>query len=256
MKRTQFIIPILLLLASCFQEEASTFHEGNLWKITSKNGTESYIFGTVHLYPRSELKLSENAIAILTECSTLALERDVTNTFEQQKFMDFEMPKILTESYKVIISEYGNELVTMENQLIKTAKDNGIRITGLETTDEILRILTNLNEIEIPQANFEKDKMLQAYQQSLKMYKKEQIKSFKDSLIFQMPKRMTKLIVDQRNRNWIDDLVGLVENEPAFIAVGMGHLGGEQGLLQLLAAKGYKPIRMEIKNKPPNTVYN
>ncbi|WP_340066174.1 TraB/GumN family protein [Ascidiimonas aurantiaca] len=246
MKKTKFLILILLLVVSCFQMNNDEFTVGNLWKITSINGTESYIFGTIHLYPKGELELSEKVLLKLKKCNILALERDVTNKSEQKKFMDFEMPKFFTESYQVVITEYGNELVGMENQLIEVARDQGIKITGLESTEEILHIMIDLNQIEIPQTHFEKDKMLQVYRQSLEMYKREQIKIFKDSLYEQIPKRITELTVDQRNVNWFGNIVNLIEKEPTFIAVGMGHLGGRSGLLNLLAQKGYKLNRVKI----------
>lgn len=43
----------------------------------------------------------------------------------------------------------------------------------------------------------------------------------------------------KRNKNWIPKLVNILENETAFIAVGAGHLGGEQGVINLLRAEGY-----------------
>ena len=246
MKKTKFLPLILLLAVSCFQMNNDDFTVGNLWRVTSINGTESYIFGTVHLYPEGELEISEDVFVKLKECSLLALERDVTNESEQKKFMDFEMPKFFTESYRVLISEYGDKLVGMENQLIEVAREQGIKITGLESTEEILQIMIDLSQIEIPQTHFEKDKTLQVYRQSLEMYKKEQIKIFKDSLNVQLPKRITELTVDQRNENWFGDVLNLIEKEPTFIAVGMGHLGGRSGLLNLLAQKGYKLKRVKI----------
>lgn len=227
-----------------------------MWKITTECGIDSYIFGTVHLYPKKELELPANAVSRLKMCKILALERDITDESEQQEFTDFEMPAYFTENYRALFTEYGNELVSMESQLIKIANENGIKISGLEPTDEILGIMVDLGKIEIPQTEFEKDKIVQVYQQTLEMYKAEQIRLFKDSLISQMPRAMVELIVDKRNENWLEDIMILIEREPTFIAVGMGHLGREGGLLSLLAEKGYQLTKVEIKNTPPNTVYN
>nr|WP_298997376.1 TraB/GumN family protein [uncultured Allomuricauda sp.] len=256
MKKLLLLTLIFFTLNSCFLEDKSDFEAGNLWKMTLKNGKESYIFGTVHLYPKNELEIPELVVAKLKECEMLALERDITDKSEQQKFMDFEMPAYFTENYKALINEYGNELVSMESQLIRIANENRIKISGLESTDEILDIMTDLAKIEIPKTDFQKDKIIQVYEQTLGMYKSEQIRSFKDSLQSQMPRAVTELTVDKRNKNWLGDIINLVEKQPTFIAVGMGHLGGDGGLLSLLAEKGYKLNAVDIKNTSPNKVYN
>jgi uncharacterized protein YbaP (TraB family) len=66
------------------------------------------------------------------------------------------------------------------------------------------------------------------------MYKDEQIKVFKDSLRTQMGEKTTDIIVDQRNVNWFKDITILIEKDQTFVAVGFGHIGGQNGLLTLL----------------------
>lgn len=43
----------------------------------------------------------------------------------------------------------------------------------------------------------------------------------------------------QRNRNWIPVMIRLMETRTCFFAVGAGHLGGENGVIQLLKNAGY-----------------
>lgn len=47
-------------------------------------------------------------------------------------------------------------------------------------------------------------------------------------------------LLDERNRNWVDILPTMMAEKPVFIAVGAGHLGGKQGVIRLLRAKGYR----------------
>jgi uncharacterized protein YbaP (TraB family) len=48
-------------------------------------------------------------------------------------------------------------------------------------------------------------------------------------------------LYSDRNRGMADKIVGLLEgSEPAFVAVGAGHLLGNTGLVELLQAKGYR----------------
>ena len=46
--------------------------------------------------------------------------------------------------------------------------------------------------------------------------------------------------LDDRNGNWIPQLLPLLDNGNAFIAVGALHLPGDKGLLSLLEAEGYQ----------------
>ncbi|WP_145858554.1 TraB/GumN family protein [Pedobacter suwonensis] len=54
---------------------------------------------------------------------------------------------------------------------------------------------------------------------------------------------MTEMLKN-RNQRWLDQLPALMEKESLFIAVGAGHLVGDEGLIKGLQAKGYtlKPI--------------
>ncbi|MNI43529.1 TraB family protein [compost metagenome] len=51
-------------------------------------------------------------------------------------------------------------------------------------------------------------------------------------------------MLKNRNQRWLDQLPALMEKESLFIAVGAGHLVGDEGLIKGLAAKGYilKPV--------------
>ena len=57
-------------------------------------------------------------------------------------------------------------------------------------------------------------------------------------------KKTKKIILDNRNENWIKQLPGLMEKESLFIAVGSAHLAGESGIINLLKKAGYivKPV--------------
>lgn len=49
-----------------------------------------------------------------------------------------------------------------------------------------------------------------------------------------------------RNMSWIPKLVKIMKDEKAFIAVGAGHLGGPNGVVNLLRKEGYavKPVKL------------
>jgi uncharacterized protein YbaP (TraB family) len=49
----------------------------------------------------------------------------------------------------------------------------------------------------------------------------------------------------KRNQNWIPQISKMVQEKPIFIAVGAGHLPGEQGVLKLLQEAGYTITAVE-----------
>lgn len=235
-----------ILLISCSNQEQIKLDKGILWKVESKSGIKSYIFGTIHLYPKTEIKISKKVFAKLKNCRTLALESDLTNEKEQKKISSFKMPEYLLESYRIIISEYGDKLISMEDQFIENAQASNLNISGLESVDELLAILKRISNVKISDDIFIMDKMLIDYKKSLVMYKEESIENIKESMKIQMGDSITKMLIDERNKNWIKNLHLLVENESTFIAVGIGHLAGKNGILNLLLEKGYKLERLEL----------
>lgn len=52
-------------------------------------------------------------------------------------------------------------------------------------------------------------------------------------------KSFVDIAVNERNRDWIPVIEDMIASQPTFIAVGAGHLGGEQGLIYLLRKQGY-----------------
>lgn len=51
-------------------------------------------------------------------------------------------------------------------------------------------------------------------------------------------------VIVQRNRNWLPQIEAVLDGEGvAFIAVGAGHLPGEEGVIELLRAQGHEVVR-------------
>lgn len=246
MKNLILIISILISLISCSNNDQTNFESGNLWKITSKNGTESYIFSTIHLYPKDELEISSKAVSVLKKCNTLALEFNMLDSLERQKFNEFEIPKSLSNGYSALITEYApEELSSMEIQLIEIAQKNELKIIGLESADEMLSILEKFKNTEESKKVKSNQILIEIFQEGFKMYREENIHAVKKNMSQDEP-IMTELIVDQRNENWIGDIINTIEKEKTFIAVGMAHLGGNNGILNLLNKQGFKLERVKI----------
>lgn len=56
--------------------------------------------------------------------------------------------------------------------------------------------------------------------------------------------RQTKLLLDDRNKRWVPEILKRTQGENCFVAVGAGHLFGPHGLLQLLQRRGIRLTRI------------
>ncbi|MDR0802353.1 TraB/GumN family protein [Fluviicola sp.] len=139
-------------------------------------------------------------------------------------------------------------LVDMEIE--NKAKHDKIPVTGLETTTYQLSIFDKIPPAEMAGMIMETvrkpedgrntfKKMVQYYhQQDLENLSKIILES--DDL-----GSYSEELLNKRNQNWIPKMEALMQNKSCFFAVGSGHLGGFNGVIQLLRQKGYEvtPVR-------------
>jgi uncharacterized protein YbaP (TraB family) len=52
----------------------------------------------------------------------------------------------------------------------------------------------------------------------------------------------SELLLTSRNKAWVPQIEQLISKESCFIAVGAGHLGGKNGVIDLLTKEGYKIV--------------
>ena len=122
---------------------------------------------------------------------------------------------------------------------------------GLETIQEQMSILAG-GEIDVQVKDFIrdlKDGKLNASSemaQLVSFYKNQDIQGLYNEMIVSMEKDGGKIggvtkedFLDNRNKRWIPKLADLMKNKTLFIAVGAGHLAGENGVIQLLRNQGY-----------------
>jgi hypothetical protein len=46
-------------------------------------------------------------------------------------------------------------------------------------------------------------------------------------------------LLDKRNKNWVDPMIEMAKDKSTFFAIGAAHLGGENGVIQLLRSEGF-----------------
>lgn len=139
----------------------------------------------------------------------------------------------------------------VEEELMKIAKSDKKEIKGFETIafqasvfDSIpydvqaKSLLKTIDSLPLYRLNF--DTMLNVYK-SQQVSKIEKL--FNGSDLTQ--EENLDVMLYNRNKNWVNQLKGILKKDNIFMAVGAGHLVGQQGLIELLRKEGYtvKPIK-------------
>lgn len=132
-----------------------------------------------------------------------------------------------------------------EMNFVKMASEQKKELLGLERVEdqvgvfdaipdslEIRSIMNMVNDFESQKKEFTRMSSL---------YKAQDLESLYQ-LMAQSPEMMgsQELLLDRRNRNWIPIMESAMKKSSTFFAVGAGHLGGSQGVLELLRKQGYK----------------
>lgn len=136
----------------------------------------------------------------------------------------------------------------MELQL--NAQKMGIPVSGLESMEDQIGIFDKIPSTEMAEMIM---KMIRNPNEGEEVFLKMAQFYHKQDL-----ENLTKMILDteefgsasedflnKRNLNWIPKMEELMKTKSCFFAVGAGHLGGTNGVIQLLRQKGYEvtPVR-------------
>lgn len=134
----------------------------------------------------------------------------------------------------------------VEQELLKIIKENKKEVKGLETIQfqasvfdsipyemQAKELIKNIDSFSVAKTEFEK---------MVKLYKNQQLDSME--LMLKASEfgndDYGPFLLDNRNKNWVNQLQKIMKNESVFVAVGAGHLVGEVGLVSLLRKAGYK----------------
>lgn len=309
MKKITFkILPALLLLITSIaqsqsevQSPASNPENALLWEISGKKLSKpSYLYGTIHLIPRADYFLSDQAKEAFKKASRATFEIDLEETMDIAGLMpmmmkmymnnDTTLRDLLTqEEYTEVKAHFdkiglplgflerikpmflsmlasedvaasmgkgqskeASSTTSYEFELLAMAQEQKKEVAGLETAayqmsmfDSIpykaqAKMLVDAINSEDTTGNDEFDRMVE-------MYKNQDIQGMQ-SLMNDSEDGLGKyedLLLGRRNRNWIPVMEGMMRENITFFAVGAGHLGGKQGVINLLREQGYTltPLR-------------
>ena len=207
-----------------------------------KTKTQSYLFGTMHIYLRGQIDFVEKVIPFAEKSETLALERNITNGDEQKIFMEHLSLKMIQKPYQVILEKYSGSISSMEAEFIELFQRQNKKIIGLETSQEALKIIEGIDDIDQHNPNG----ILKDFHEMQEEYKSEQLQRIMEKYRHQIGDNNLKILLEDRNELWMTRLDCQLEKESTFVAVGAGHLFGEKGLLNMLEDKQHTLKRMFI----------
>lgn len=126
------------------------------------------------------------------------------------------------------------------------AKQDGKPGKGLETVEQQLALFSEMTEQEakevLEQTLAEMESVEAEYENMIRAWRIGDLEALQD-LLFREAEAYPGLMESflyQRNRAWVPALEQVIESGGrAMVLVGAGHLGGEQGIVNLLRLKGY-----------------
>lgn len=283
MKNVFKSIVALAVFAFSFSANAQTPKTKNsvLWEV-SGNGLEkpSYLFGTVHMICGKDFVMKPNATEAFSKTSKLALEVNMADANEMNVIQQMAIGKeplskkltaeqiarleeVLQKSGGVSLAQVDNytletvmsllfaksfgcpDLKFYEMEFISKANESKKPIVGLEKAIEQLDLLNK---------SFTDDELI-SYLQKInpdmantmtKDYMNEDINRLYETTTTEemMSVNTKKILLDNRNANWLKIMPSMMQKESVFFAFGAAHLAGELGVINLLKKAGYtvKPI--------------
>lgn len=145
-------------------------------------------------------------------------------------------------------AEGGGEPMDLYFQ--RLAKTQGKELKGLENLDVQINALFKQFPVERQAemlADFvrNRDRALAELKQMNASYRRGDLRKLELLLAEQnYTKSESAILLDDRNRQWMETLPEMLRKQPTFVAVGALHLAGEKGLVNLLRKAGYTVTSM------------
>lgn len=152
---------------------------------------------------------------------------------------------ILLETSNLDVSEKDSfqTMASYEFELSRIAKQNGTRISGLETIDFQVSLFDSISLEE--QAQLLVSSLSDNKQESLnidlyEIYSNQDLEKLTELLFSDSThQNYNHLLLDKRNKKWIEQILSNSRKKSCVYAVGAGHLPGENGILNLLVQNGF-----------------
>ena len=149
----------------------------------------------------------------------------------------------------MLLQEDMKHSKSYEMEFNKLALKQEMKIMGLESPIAQMQTINTVSYADQVKMLLDEIKKPQEYDAMLTHYLKEDIEALYEDIIEESEgfPNFVENFLNKRNRQWISILEKQLEKEATFIAVGAGHLPGENGVLNLLKLRGYTLISIPLK---------
>ena len=268
---------VLLFISTSFAQSNSTKADNSLlWEISGKKlAKPSYLYGTIHMICASDFSMSDQAKRAFAKTDKLTLEIDMSDAEQMsamqkmamgekplsetlsaaeyerldamvQKKMGISVKQLDSFTLLTVMSVLSTksfgcmDLKFYEMEFIEMAKKSNKPVAGLETVEEQMKLFTS---------GISTEDILEMMESSDDEVTKKMVEIYKRQDLQQMYTLMTddklmspearKLMLDDRNINWLNAMPAMMQKQSVFFAVGAGHLPGSNGVIELLRNAGY-----------------
>ena len=209
-----------------------------LWKIQRESAKPNYLLGTIHLGGAWVMEIPEPIVNALSESDTFVMEVE---------------PEHLNTP---VFSELKSRIQTkLDGRLYVQAVSEGKQVNGLESIEEQLRLLSipELQQTECaPGVPDDESLGIEGPDEALMAAYLERnlsaILALRETLLQSLTlcaagttaDHLRHRLFTERNRYMLERMVPQLQKGSTFIAVGVAHLPGHEGLLDLLERSGYR----------------
>lgn len=132
----------------------------------------------------------------------------------------------------------------LDEYLYQLAKKQGKEIIGLESIEEQFKALEAIplrEQVQMILQNITRpNKEKREYQKLIRAYLKQDLNQLLLLTKRSMHPSTYRQIIDERNAVMTQRLIALMQEHALFVAVGAGHLPGENGIIALLKKQGFE----------------
>lgn len=206
-------------------------------------------------------KMKMNGDTTLKDLLTPEDYKKVKDYFQENKTL---LPFSMLETYKPFVAASMlmegaircDEQVAMEQLIMSKANEFKKGIEGLETTAYQMSLFDSI-PYKVQAEDLLKTITGEGTDKDAEKVLTEMMKAYREQDLDKLAKMINEteggvieyedLLLNNRNRNWVEKLKKIMLEKRVVVAVGAGHLPGEKGVINLLRKAGYTVTPIENK---------
>jgi len=272
------LLATTLNFGSLHAQEKIKLENSVLWKVEHpKLKKPSYIFGTIHFMCESDFQIPEKVTEAFNNADALVLEVNFADPKEMQSMQESmsnpkkiseeltkeqynDLDKLVIKVTEMPLSTYDAYGLSMLNTILMTkmlpcsrfkSPENELTLLATKSQKQIFSLEKASQQVEIirnaypPEFAFKQIMLFESYKKdfnnAITAYKNQDISTAvglitKDDY---MNENVTILMQMNRNENWVEKMLLMMEGRSNLFAVGAAHLTDDYGIIHLLRKKGY-----------------